>query len=133
MQGSHAVRDAVERDADDDEQFGDADLERVVDEPGPPVVVREGSGEVGVAQPQHPRPHGGRTGGRGGQTSGITGGEHGESGGCAAERQPGASDEGYGEVEDGDVVVPAAGSVEFLGAGVGAGAGRRAAASCCSS
>ena len=46
-----------------------------------------------------------------------TGGEHGEGGGRAPEREPGVPNQGYGEVEDGDVVVPAAGPVIWCGTG----------------
>ena len=61
------------------------------------------------------------------------GGEHGKCSGGAAERQPGSANQSYGEVEDGEVVVPAAGRVEFFWAVIGAGAGRWVAASWASS
>ena len=64
-QRTHRERNFVKWDADDSKQFGGTDLQRVVDEPRPTVVVREGSCELSVSQTQYPRPHGGGTRGGG--------------------------------------------------------------------
>ena len=50
LQGPDAKGNLVEWHADDDEEFGVADLPGVVDEPCPALVVGEGPGELGVAE-----------------------------------------------------------------------------------
>ena len=84
-------------------------------------MVRQGSGEAGVAKTQHPGAYrAGTRRGVGRQAAGAAGGEEGQSGGGAAEGECGLGDEFDGELDQGGVVVSAARpvgvGVSFLGA-----------------
>jgi hypothetical protein len=121
-QGAHAERHRVERHADDDEELLRADLEGVIDEPGPAMPVRQSSGEAGVPQAKDPGADGGGARRGAGEEPAVTSGlgEEGEGGGGTPEREGGVEDQPDGEEDRGRVVLAAArtidGGIYFWGA-----------------